>query len=139
MPPAPRLEIAEHELLFRATRAGGPGGQHVNKTSTRIELWWNVWMTSALTPEQRARIEQKLASRIDDDGWIRIVAADSRSQLQNREAARKRLETLVGKALVVPKTRRATRIPRAEKAKRLEAKRRRGTVKRQRRPPRGDD
>lgn len=139
MAPPPPLEIPEHELLFRATRAGGPGGQHVNKTATRIELWWNVWMTSAVTPEQRARIEDKLAGRIDEDGWIRIVATDSRSQLRNREAARKRLETLVAKALVVPKPRRATRVPKAQRAKRLEAKRRRATVKRQRSRPKPDE
>lgn len=139
MPPAPRLEIPEHELLYRATRAGGPGGQHVNKTATRIELCWNVWMTSVVSPAERARIEEKLASRIDDDGWIRIVAADSRSQLQNRAAARKRLETLVGRALVVPKARRPTRVPKVQRAKRLDAKRRRGSVKQQRSRPADDD
>jgi len=130
--------LPDHELEFRATRSGGPGGQHVNTSSTRVEVRWNVRTSAALTQEQRDRLSRKLATRIDDEGWIRVVASDSRSQLRNKEAARERLHDLVTRGLVVPKRRRATRIPRSEKARRLEQKRHRSGIKRDRRRPSDD-
>ncbi len=132
------LLIPDHELEFRATRSGGPGGQHVNTSSTRVEVQWNLRTSSVVTPDQRARLLTKLASKIDAEGWIRVVASDSRSQLRNKEAARERLQDLVGRGLVVPKRRKETRIPKAEKARRLEQKRRRSGIKRDRRRPPSD-
>ena len=129
----PTLAIPRAELIYRATRSGGPGGQHVNTSSTRIELLWNVRTSRAPSDEQRAWLLQRLATRLDGDGTLRVVASDRRSQLQNREAAEERLAGLVRRALVVPKPRKKTKPSRAAKAARLEAKRRRGETKRQRR------
>jgi ribosome-associated protein len=135
--PALRLPLAE--LDYRATRAGGPGGQHVNTSSTRIEVWWDVRASLALTEEQRARLLDRLGNRLDGEGRLRMVASESRSQLRNREAATERLRATVAAALAVPKARKRTRPSRAAKAARLAAKRRRSATKRDRRPPTPDE
>ncbi|MGH7562274.1 MAG: alternative ribosome rescue aminoacyl-tRNA hydrolase ArfB [Gemmatimonadales bacterium] len=128
----PTLRIPRAELVFRATPAGGPGGQHVNRVATRVELRWNAAASAAPSDAQRAAILDRLAGRIDGDGWLRVVAADTRSQLRNREAAEKRLATMVAAALRPRKARRRTGVPATEKRRRLEAKRRRGATKRMR-------
>ena len=133
-----RLSIPRHELSARASRAGGAGGQHVNTSSTRIEILWNVRTSAALDEETRARLVEKLATRIDGEGVIRVVASDLRSQRQNRESAEQRLAELVRKALVIPKKRRATRPSRASKEKRITEKKRRGETKAARRKDRFD-
>jgi ribosome-associated protein len=127
------------ELDYRATRSGGPGGQHVNTSSTRIEVWWDLRASPSLTEEQRARLLERLSRRLDGEGRLRVVASESRSQLRNREAATERLRELVALALAVPKPRKRTRPSRAAKAARLEAKRRRSALKRDRRQPRHDE
>ena len=128
-----RLALPRAELEFRATRAGGPGGQHVNTSSTRVELLWNVRRSAALDEAQRALIAEKLASRIDGEGNLRVVASDSRSQHQNRERAAERPAALLRDALVVRKKRRPTKPSRAAKEERLAEKKRRGEKKRDRR------
>jgi ribosome-associated protein len=135
----PTLLLPLAELDYRATRSGGPGGQHVNTSSTRVELWWDVGSSPALTEEQRARLLERLSGRLDGEGRLRVVASASRSQLRNREAATERLRELVAAALAVPKPRKRTKPSRAAKAARLEAKRRRSALKRDRRPPRHDE
>ncbi|HEU4523942.1 MAG TPA: alternative ribosome rescue aminoacyl-tRNA hydrolase ArfB [Gemmatimonadales bacterium] len=135
----PALSLPLAELDYRATRSGGPGGQHVNTSSTRIELWWNVRGSPSLSEEQRGRLLERLAGRVDGDGWVRLVASESRSQLRNREAATERLRELVAAALTVPKPRKRTKPSRAAKAARLEAKRRRSALKRDRRLPGHDE
>lgn len=135
----PSLTIPARELVARASRAGGPGGQHVNTSSTRVELTWSIADSAALTPEQRARLLTTLAGRIDGTGELRVVSAATRSQLQNREAARLRLAALIRAALVVPRTRRKTRPTAASKERRLADKRRRAGTKRERRKPGHDD
>ena len=132
------VAIPRTELSFRASRAGGPGGQHVNTSSTRVELRWNVRDSRALDDARRAWLLARLAARLDADGAVRVVASEHRSQRQNRVAAELRLAELVRRALVVPKVRRATKPSRAQKAKRLDAKRKQSQKKRDRRP-RGDD
>ena len=127
------VSIPRHELEFRASRAGGAGGQHVNTSSTRIELLWNVTSTQALDDETRARVAAKLASRLDGQGILRVVSSARRSQTQNREAAEKRLAELVRGALAVPRRRKATKPTRASKEARLGEKKKRGETKRQRR------
>jgi ribosome-associated protein len=129
----PDLAIPRSELDYRATRSGGAGGQHVNTSSTRIELLWDLSGSTAVTDEQRERLRTKLAARLDADGRVRIVASDRRSQGQNRQAADMRLATIVRAALVVPKKRRPTKPTRASKEKRLTDKKRRGERKRERR------
>jgi ribosome-associated protein len=135
----PAVRIPRAELVYRATPAGGPGGQHVNRVATRIELWWNIAATVALSAPQRAVVRDRLTGRIDGDGWLRIVAADSRSQTRNREAATGRLGALVAAALKPRKKRKATRVSPAQKRARLEAKRRRSEAKRLRGRVRSDD
>jgi ribosome-associated protein len=125
--------IPRAELTIRATRSGGPGGQHVNTSSTRIEITWDVTRTRALTEDERARVIARLGARVSDDGTVRVVASDSRSQRQNRERAETRLADLIRRALAVQKARKRTRVPRGAVEARLEGKRRQGERKRQRR------
>ncbi len=127
------LTIPGRELIVRATRSGGPGGQHVNTSATRVEIVWNVARTTALDPERRDRVMARLSSRVDGDGNLRVVAADSRSQRHNRDAAAARLASVVARALVVRARRRPTRPTAASNRQRIEAKRRLSAKKRMRR------
>jgi ribosome-associated protein len=129
------LEIPRSELTMRASRASGAGGQHVNKTSSRIEISWNVNTSRSLTDDQRARLLDRLASRLSDDGSLRVVASDTRSQLRNREAAEARFAETVRKALIVPRKRKPTRKPRAADEARLAEKKRHSDRKRERKRP----
>jgi len=129
------IAIPRAELAVRASRAGGAGGQHVNTSSTRIELVWNVRDTHVLTEEERARVMAKLASRLDGDGRLRVVSSSRRSQLQNREAAERRLAELVRRALAVPRRRVPTRPSRSSVERRLQSKHKRGEAKRRRSAP----
>jgi ribosome-associated protein len=133
------LSLPAGELEYRATRAGGPGGQHVNTSATRIELLWNLERSAAVTDEQRERLRRKLAARLDAEGRVRVVASASRSQRQNRAAAAERLAGLVRDALKVRKRRKPTAPSRAAKERRLTEKRRTSERKRARRKPLGDD
>ncbi len=127
------VRIPSGELLVRAITGSGPGGQHVNRSATRIELRWNARTSRGLTAEQRARVCSRLSSRLDGDGFVRIVAGEYRSQLQNRRAAMERLASIVARALIVAPTRKATRPTRGSVEKRLNEKRRRADTKQQRR------
>jgi ribosome-associated protein len=127
-----RVSIPRDELSIRASRSGGAGGQHVNTSSTRIELLWNVAQTRALPDELRERVLERLRSRTNADGLIRIVSSEHRSQLRNREAAEARLVKLVRGALAIPRARRKTAPTRASKEARLEAKKRRSEIKKRR-------
>jgi ribosome-associated protein len=127
------LTIPASEITFRASRAGGPGGQHVNTSSTRIELLWDLTRSAAVSEAERARLLEKLAARLDAEGMVRVVASDRRSQSQNREAAAERLAKIVRQALVVPRKRRATKPTAASREQRLNEKKRRGERKRDRR------
>lgn len=138
LPISPALLLPRSELRFQASRSGGPGGQHVNTSSTRIELWWDVAGSPSLTEAQRTHLLERLASRLDSRGQLRLVSAAHRSQLQNREAVVRRLQTVVAAALKVPKARRATRPTKASKERRLAAKKQRAATKRERRKP-GDE
>ncbi len=126
------VRIPRTELDVRATRSGGPGGQHVNTSSTKIELRWQPRESVALSDTQRERLLTALATKLDGDGWLRVTASEHRSQLQNREAAEARLVAMVKGALVVPKIRRATKPTKASKTKRLDTKSLRSDVKQQR-------
>ena len=126
------LSIPRSELAVRVSRSSGAGGQHVNKTSSRIEIAWNVVASRALTDTQRSRLVDKLQSRLATDGSIRVVASDSRSQTRNRDIAEDRLADLVRRALIVPKKRKATRPTRAAKEARLDEKKRQSRKKRER-------
>ena len=126
--------IPDDELTFRATRASGPGGQHVNKASTKIEVLWDVGQSAALSNRQRQRIIDKLSNRIDAAGVLRVAASARRSQLQNRVAAVERLNVLVRQALAEPKPRKRTKVPKRAREERLAEKKRRSETKQGRKP-----
>jgi ribosome-associated protein len=126
------VEIPRGEIEVRTSRSSGAGGQHVNKTSSRVELSWNIALSKALDDDQRARLLSRLASRLSEEGAIRVVASDTRSQLRNREAAEKRLAETIAKALIVPKKRKPTRRPRAANEARLTEKKKHSDKKRER-------
>ena len=133
------LRIPLSELRYRTSRSGGPGGQHVNTSSTRVEIIWNVAGSPSLSPEQRTRLLQQLAARLDTEGQLRLVSSGTRSQLRNKDDVTDRLRSTVAAALMVPKKRKATKPSRAAKAARLEAKRKRAATKRQRQSPGSED
>ena len=133
------LSLPWSELHFTASRAGGPGGQHVNTSATRIELWWDLANSPSLTDAQREHLRRRLASRLDSQGRLRLVAAASRSQYQNREAVTERFQKLVAQALQVPKVRKRTAPTKAARERRLVSKLHRGRLKRTRRPPKDED
>lgn len=124
--------IPEHELEITASRAGGPGGQHVNKSSTRITVRWNVPTTTALTEEEKARVIEKLKSQVTADGDIIVSYGGSRSQQHNKEIAIEHLTKKIRKALFVPKKRLKTRVSKASKEARLESKARHSMIKKMR-------
>ncbi len=130
----PGLVIPGAELREAASRSGGPGGQHVNKTSTRVTLRWNPGESSCLSAAQRARLRRKLGPRLTRSGDVVVHARRHRSRARNRALARERLAELVRDALATPRARVATRPSRASRERRLEAKRRRSALKRLRRP-----
>jgi len=127
-----RLVIPARELQWRFSRASGPGGQGVNTTDSRVELFLDLMACSVLGPVRRARLLEQLGSRVSD-GCLRVVAAEERSQWQNRQAAMARLAELLREGLKPPPpSRKATRPGRGAVKRRLEAKKKRGALKRQR-------
>ena len=124
--------IPSSELDIRTSRSSGAGGQHVNKTSSRVEIIWNIRDSRALSEEQREVLLQRLASRIATDGTIRVVSSETRSQLRNRERAQKRLAELINKALTPRKKRRPTRRPKRADEARLASKKLHSRKKRER-------
>jgi ribosome-associated protein len=124
--------IAEDELVFKFSRGGGPGGQNVNKVNTRVAVLFDAANSRSFSDEQKERMLKVLASRVDKDGMIRVVSQRYRTQKANREAAVERLEELLRVALKKKAVRRKTRVPETVKRKRLERKRRRGFLKKQR-------
>jgi ribosome-associated protein len=128
------LFIPRAELSYRASRSGGPGGQHVNTSSTRVELVWNVAASPSLSEAQRALVLEKLANRINAEGELLLVGGESRSQYQNKEAVTERFAELLREALHVPKPRRKTKPSRAAREERLQSKKRRSETKKMRGP-----
>lgn len=127
--------IPENELRFTASRSGGPGGQHVNKVSTRVTLRFDLRDSPSLTEQHKSRIGRRLATRITKDGVLILHCGRHRSQAANRAELRERFEYLLREALRPRRRRKRTRPPRAASEQRLEEKKRRGRVKRLRARP----
>jgi ribosome-associated protein len=133
------LEIPLEELAFRFSRSGGPGGQHANRSETRVELVFDVASSPSLTEAQRELLLQRLSHVLDKEGLLHLASGRSRSQHQNRQAVIARFQTLLQRALRQRKRRRPTRPSRAAREKRLEEKRQLADKKRARRPSTRDD
>mgnify|MGYP002626144376 CR=1 FL=1 len=135
----PGLAIPADEIHETASRSGGPGGQHVNKTETRVTLRWNARESRVLDASQRARLMERLGPRLTRRGHLVVHAQRFRSRASNRELARERLAELVRDALRRETPRVETATPRSQRRRRLEDKRHRAAIKRGRSRPRGDD
>lgn len=126
------LDIPDGELVFTTSRSSGPGGQNVNKVSTRVTLLFNVEEASSLSAQQRMLLRERLPGRISKDGILRVVSQRHRTQLANREAVVQRFVDLLRDALAEAPERIPVALPGAVNEKRLEEKRRRSRIKRER-------
>lgn len=126
----PGVGVSEHELTFSFERSPGPGGQNVNKTATRVTLHFDVTRSLSLTGVQKSQVRRALATRINQDGVLRIASSKERTQLANRRAAVNRFIELLAEAFKTPKPRKQTQPTAAAQQKRVDAKTRRGAVKR---------
>lgn len=133
------ITIPAGELTTRASRSGGPGGQHANKTSSRVTLEWNIEESSVLSNIQRLRILRNLAHRISDAGVLAVSVDESRSQHQNKDIARERLTKLILDALKVQKVRVGTKPSKSAKRRRVDAKKQVSEKKKMRVKPHHDD
>ncbi|HYO14067.1 MAG TPA: alternative ribosome rescue aminoacyl-tRNA hydrolase ArfB [Thermoanaerobaculia bacterium] len=129
------LAIPDEEVTFATSRSGGPGGQNVNKLETRVTLRFDLAGSAVLTEEQKARLRERLGTRITRAGILQVTSQRHRTQAANRDAAVKRFAELVREALQEEAPRKKTRPSRAAKARRVEAKRRQSQRKRQRSAP----
>ncbi len=132
------LAIPLDTLLFRFSRSSGPGGQHVNRSATRVELVFDVTGSLILTDQQRAQVHEALASYIDKEGVLRLVSQRTRSQWRNRQDVLARFQFLLDQALRPRKERRPISPPRVSKVRRMAEKRRRSQIKRDRGPVAAD-
>ncbi|MGD9330024.1 MAG: alternative ribosome rescue aminoacyl-tRNA hydrolase ArfB [Desulfobacterales bacterium] len=133
------LSIPDDEIALRFVRADGPGGQHVNKTATAVQLRFDVRRSPSLPADVRRRLTDLAGRRMTGEGILVIDARRHRSQKQNRQEALERLRRLILAALSPPRTRRPTRPSAASRRRRLETKRQRARLKRSRRPVREND
>jgi ribosome-associated protein len=132
------LDCLMGEIRFRTSRSSGPGGQHVNKTESRVELLWNLKQSLCLNEQQKALIASRLGNRLSDDGFLLLASEKHRSQYRNREEVSERFRTLVKSALVPVKKRRRTKPTRASIEDRIKQKKIRGEIKKSRRHPPGE-
>lgn len=132
------IEIPDEEFSFEFARSGGPGGQNVNKVASKSTLRWTPSTSPSLPEAVRVRLLAQVASRLTNEGELRITSQRTRDQARNIEDCRERLRDLILRAVTPPKPRRATRPTLASKTRRIEAKSRRSDVKRNRRRPTED-
>jgi len=132
-------EKIQLELIFKTSRSGGAGGQHVNKTETRVELFFNVRYSTALSMQQKILLQKNLRSKLTEDGELRIVVSDTRSQIKNKEIAIQRFLALIKKELIIPKKRKPTKPTRASVQRRLEGKSKKADIKKNRKRVKKND
>lgn len=123
------------EVEYKAVRSSGPGGQHANKTATKVELSFNISNSEGLTDDEKSQIQKKLEGRINKDGFLKMSSEDSRSQAANKEMVTGNFLTEIKEALKKPKKRKKTKPTKASKIKRLKEKRKKSEVKANRKDP----
>lgn len=134
-PEIPRVSESEIDIVF--VRSSGPGGQKVNKTSSKAQLRWNVGESAGFTDSQKEAIREVSGNRLNGDDEIVLVAETERSQLQNKSAVIRRLQDIVTEALTPKKERKEMKVSRSQKRKRLDDKRKVSEKKRLRKSPKG--
>lgn len=120
------------EITFRTARSGGKGGQNVNKVETMVEALWCVHTSRLFSEEDKARIADKLASKLNKDGYLQVRSSEARGQLENKQIAQQKLQELVAKALIRPKPRKKAKPSKGAIEKRLEGKRKESAKKQMR-------
>jgi ribosome-associated protein len=128
-----------YEIKFKTARSGGKGGQNVNKVETMVEGYWQVANSALFSPEEKERISEKLKNKINLEGFLLVKSQAERSQLGNKQLVIEKMNTLVAKALLVQKARKATKVSTAAKLRRLESKQKNSVVKQNRRKPSKDE
>ncbi|MGO9313214.1 MAG: alternative ribosome rescue aminoacyl-tRNA hydrolase ArfB [Syntrophobacteraceae bacterium] len=123
------ISIPEDELVFTASHSSGPGGQNVNKVSSRVTLWFNVVNSPSLSPEDKELIANRLGNRMGKNGVLRVICQQTRSQLENKELAIERFAELLRNALRQVPVRKKTRVGKGAKLRRLEEKKQHGILK----------
>ena len=129
------LTIPDNELTYTTSRSSGPGGQHVNKVSSRVTLVFDVTASPSLSENQKRMIRTRLATRVNREGKLRVVSQAHRSQAANREEAVQRFAALIRSALTRQPPRHKTKVPAAARQRRLESKKQRSQVKQRRVKP----
>ena len=130
-----RFNLLKNELSFRTSRSGGPGGQNVNKVSTKVELLFYVEESLVLNDDEKAILMDKLSNRISIDGILTISSSETRSQFKNKQIVIEKFRELITEALKPPKVRRMTKVPKGAKEKRLKTKKIIAEKKDLRKPP----
>ena len=132
------IELLQNELEFSAVRSGGPGGQHANKVSSKVVVLFDIENSKALSEKERMRLLDKLSSKLNKKNQMMMTCDESRSQHKNKQIVTDRLMTLLKDALKVSKKRIPTKVGKSEKARRMEAKKKRGLKKSLRQKPKLD-
>jgi ribosome-associated protein len=127
------MSFLSSEVFYRTARSGGKGGQNVNKVETMVEAWWQVAGSKIYTEEDKAQIADKLRNRINKDGFLLVKSSETRSQLENKSIALKKMEELIAQSLFKPKKRKASRPSKGAIERRLDSKRRESDKKEARR------